>query len=108
MANSVGFAVAQRMEYGEYLETRKDVYFAQKDSWPVCEKAVKRFIPDFTDFVSTFKFADPDAEAVLERKCEQLSLEAQKWAQDNRPWTDRTGQARDHLKGYLVVDGKYI
>jgi hypothetical protein len=108
MANSVGFAVAQRVEYGEYLETREDVYFAQKDSWPVCEKAVKRFIPEFDRWVKDWKFAGDNAEEELEKECGKLSLLAQTWAQENRPWTDISEQAKNLLTGFLVVDGRYI
>ncbi|MDR1074033.1 MAG: hypothetical protein LBL45_10230 [Treponema sp.] len=107
MADKVGFEVAQRVEYGKWLETREDVYFAQKDSWPICDKSVKHFIPEFDQWLPSWDFTADDAEAVIEGKCKELALKAQTWAQNNRPWKDISTQARRLLRGFLVVDGTY-
>jgi hypothetical protein len=102
MADKIGFAVAQRVEYGEYLETAFDGRYA------ICEKAVEHVMPDMNNFIlRAWRAIDPDAEYELEKECKRLSLLAQTWAQENKPWTNRTGQAQSLLKGFLTIDGAY-
>jgi hypothetical protein len=99
--NTVGFAVAQRVEYGKQLEADFNGRYA------ICKKAVDHFVPEFSQWVKTWRVGDPDADMELETKCRQLALDAQKWAQENHPWKNQTGQAERLLKGFLVIDGAY-
>ncbi len=40
-----------------------------------------------------------ESEKAISRLCQVNALELQSYAQEHRPWTDRTGQARQRLKG---------
>ena len=51
-----------------------------------------------------------DVQAAMERLCvkfkdtvcEKYAAEAEQYAKDNAPWTDKTGDARKLLKGYVI------
>ena len=40
--------------------------------------------------------------------CVKYAAEAEQTAKENRPWTDRTGDARKLLKGAVIEDGKAL
>lgn len=51
--------------------------------------------------------APSKADAVIHMYADTSALKLQNFAKENRPWTDRTGQARQRLSGraYAITDG---
>ena len=60
--------------------------------------------------------SDPNVEAALKRLidrfrdsvCLKYAVEAEQYAKANAPWTDRTGEARKTLKGYVIDEEQAV
>lgn len=52
--------------------------------------------------------AERKAIAAIRVYCEEGAKRFQNYAKQNRPWTDRTGHARQRLTGYVEVHGNKI
>lgn len=56
---------------------------------------------DISDMVSGLSRMDNAADKAIRVYAEQGALKLQNFAKENRKWTDRTGQARQRLHGFV-------
>lgn len=61
----------------------------------------KGFKFDLSDMMAGLSNMESAADKALRTYAEQGALQLQNFARDNRKWTDRTGQARQRLHGYV-------
>ena len=55
---------------------------------------------DGSDLMRGLMTAETKSDAAIRMYAENGALELEKYAKENRPWTDRSGAARQRLKGY--------
>ena len=56
---------------------------------------------DGSDLMKGLMTAETKSDAAIHMYAETSALQLQNYAKENRPWTDRTGHARQRLKGYV-------
>lgn len=60
-----------------------------------------KFRFDGSDLMQGLMSTESKADAAIRMYAENGAIELENYAKENRPWTDRSGAARQRLKGYI-------
>lgn len=63
---------------------------------------------DSNQLISVLQNSEARAHVAIRMYCEEGAKKFQNYAKHNRPWTDRTGHARQRLIGYVEEHGTKI